>query len=155
RDPADARMSWMSRNAQTIEAFAAILTACVALAALIAIPMQIRAAAKLQAEQSARDIYRGFIALSVEKPQLASPDYCALQQSEATQTSYAYYVEYMLYTAEQVIDMNADWVPIMVGYFDDHRELICAKQDLSGYEDVLGKLITSFQQDSCENIPTC
>lgn len=40
-------MNWLTRNVVPLEAFAALITACVAIAALVAIPLQIAASANV------------------------------------------------------------------------------------------------------------
>ena len=121
RHPADACMNWLNRNASAIEALGTITTALVALAVLIAIPWQIRASAALQAEQSARDIYREFVALSVNKPGFADPDYCAIKTDPLRLTAYSYYMEYLLYTAEQVTAVSDTWIPVMQSHLSQHH----------------------------------
>ena len=117
-------MNWLTRYAAPLEALAALITAGVALAALIAIPWQIRATGQLQAEQSARDIYREFVALSVQKPQFAEPEYCTLKDDSNGLTAYSYYLEYLFYTTEQVSDISDDWVPVMSNHLGKHAEFI-------------------------------
>lgn len=148
-------MNWLSRNAASVEAVAAIITALVAVAALIAIPLQIRANEKVQSEQSAREIYREFVALSVQKPELADPDTCALRNDPRKLTSYGFYVEYMLYTAEQVVEIDASWAPVMAEYFEAHEDFICSKTDLSAYSSNLARLMDAFQNAGCTAPVSC
>ncbi len=148
-------MNWLTRHAAPLEALAALITALVAVAALIAVPLQIRANEKVQAEQSAREIYREFVALSVQKPELADPDICALRSDAKQQTSYAFYVEYMLYTAEQVVELDPSWGQTMAEYFAPHGAAICEKSDLSAYSDNLARLISAFQTTGCPAPVTC
>ncbi|MGC1495214.1 MAG: hypothetical protein WA790_05345 [Sulfitobacter sp.] len=147
-------MNWLTRHAAPLEALAALITACVAIAALVAIPWQIRATATLQAEQSARDIYREFVALSVQKPQFAEPDYCALKGDAEQVTAYRYYVEYLLYTAEQVVEITDEWVPVMAGHLDQHTDFICDNTDWHGDTDRVKDLIT-IQRAQCTTAPVC
>mgnify|MGYP005995648631 CR=1 FL=1 len=147
-------MKWLDRNASAIGAAGAILTSLVALVALIAIPMQIRATAVLQADQSARDIYREFVALSVSNPQFAAPDYCALIKDEQRATAYSYYVEYMLYTAEQVTTADEAWLPVMQSHFDQHQAFFCANREWHGDAAPVAVLIAA-QRDRCEAAPSC
>jgi hypothetical protein len=62
---------------------------------LIGIKVQIDANARQQQEQSARDIYREFLNLSISKPEFADPDYCAIK-GRSNAGAYENYVEYML-----------------------------------------------------------
>lgn len=66
-------MSWLSRNAPSIEAMAAVVTALVAAAALVGVTVQLDEADRLQKEQSAREAYRAHLALAATLPQFALP----------------------------------------------------------------------------------
>lgn len=57
--------NWFSKNAQ---AFAALFSAL----AILGVLYQVAAGERAQREQSARDIYREFIALTINKPELAT-----------------------------------------------------------------------------------
>jgi hypothetical protein len=72
------------------------------IAILVAFPFQISVPAALQAEQSARDIYGEFVALSISKPDFAVPDYCSLKTDPDTSTANSHYIKFLPYTAEQV-----------------------------------------------------
>ena len=99
--------NWLTRNAEPLEAVGAIATAFAALTALVVIPYQVAQADRIQRDQTAREIYREFLSLTVQKPELANADYCAMKDPKE-QTAYAAYVEYLLYTSEQMIDTSPD-----------------------------------------------
>ena len=147
-------MNWLHRNAPAIEAAAAGVTALVALAALIAIPWQIRATAELQAEQSARDIYREYVALSVNKPQFAAPDYCGLRSRHEDWTAYQYYIEYLLYTAEQVTSVSHEWAPVVAGHLETHQEFFCAEPEWNADTPLVSALIAQ-QRTQCGPVTIC
>lgn len=102
-----------------MEAIGAIATAFAALTALVVIPYQVAQADRIQRDLTAREIYREFPSLTMQKPELANADYCALKDPK-DQTAYAAYVEYLLYTSEQMIDTSDDWCALMAGYLRDH-----------------------------------
>ena len=54
-------MSWWSRNAASVEAIAATVTACVAVAALVGVKRQLDTVEQQQQARSARDAYRAFV----------------------------------------------------------------------------------------------
>ena len=118
--------AWLTRNAETLEAVGAIATAFAAVTALIVIPYQVAQADRIQRDQTAREIYREFLNLTVQKPELASADYCALTDTNQI-TAYAAFVEYMLYTAEQMIDTSPDWRAPMASYLGDHMAYLCSE----------------------------
>lgn len=117
---------WLIRNAQPLEAVGAIATAFAALTALIVIPYQVAQADRIQRDQTAREIYREFLNLTVQKPELADADFCAMTDPVQT-TAYAAYVEYLLYTTEQMIDTSPDWRSPMASYLDDHMPYLCSR----------------------------
>jgi hypothetical protein len=118
--------SWLSRNAEPLEAAGAIATAFAALTALVVIPYQVAQADRIQRDQTAREIYREFLNLTVQKPELANADYCALKGTNQT-TAYQAYVEYLLYTSEQMIDTSPDWRGPMASYLEDHMAYLCSE----------------------------
>lgn len=117
---------WLIRNAQPLEAVGAIATAFAALTALIVIPYQVAQADRIQRDQTAREIYREFLNLTVQKPELADADFCAMTDPVQT-AAYAAYVEYLLYTTEQMIDTSPDWRSPMASYLDDHMPYLCSR----------------------------
>ena len=88
------------------------------------IPYQVAQADRIQRDQTAREIYREFLNLTVQKPELATADYCALKDTNQT-AAYSAYVEYMLYTAEQMVATSPDWQKTMLGYLTAHAGYLC------------------------------
>jgi hypothetical protein len=118
--------NWLTRNAEPLEAVGALATAFAALTALVVIPYQVAQADRIQRDQTAREIYREFLNLTVQKPELANADYCAIKDANQT-TAYAAYVEYLIYTAEQMIDTSPDWRAPMASYLGDHMPYLCSQ----------------------------
>ena len=106
---------WLTRNSEALGAVGAIATAFAALTALVVIPYQIGQADLIQRDQTGREIYREFLNLTVQKPELANADYCAIRD-ETQRTAYSAYVEYMVYTAEQMVGISDDWRKPMAAY---------------------------------------
>ena len=116
---------WLTRNAEPLGAFGALATAFAALTALVVIPYQVGQADRIQRDQTAREIYREFLNLTVQKPELANADYCTLKD-ETHRTAYSAYVEYLLYTAEQMIDTSDEWQKPMENYLAEHKSYLCS-----------------------------
>jgi hypothetical protein len=116
--------TWLTRNADPLQAVGAIATAFAALTALVVIPYQVAQADRIQRDQTAREIYREFLNLTVQKPELANADYCGLKDTHQI-TAYAAYVDYLLYTSEQMIDTSPDWRAPMASYLGDHMAYLC------------------------------
>ena len=124
-------MRWLRENSEVIEALGTLLTAFVAAAALIGVKIQIDSSAKVAEAQSAREIYRDFLELSIANPDLADPGQCPAF-TPARSIAYTYYLEYMLYTAEQVTQMDAEWQSTFDNTFEEHLDALCASNDWSG-----------------------
>ena len=82
---------------RAIQSLTSIMTVILALGALVGVKIQVDAAKKMQIEQSARDIYREYLALSINQPQYAKPNYCEIIDSP-NEAIYENYVEYLIYT---------------------------------------------------------
>jgi hypothetical protein len=127
-----------------------------ALGALVFVPLQIAAADQTTREQSARDIYREFLNISIQRPELAAQDICALT-SGREQAAYEAYVEYLLYTAEQVLDLNpADWEATIAARLDVHRPYLCqfTPDDLAAMTAPVTAMIGQLRAH-CASIPPC
>jgi hypothetical protein len=147
-------MDFLNRNASAVQAISAILTVLLALAALIGVKLQIDASDRIQRAQSARDIYREYLALAVNKPEFSNPDYCKFINTPQ-QAAYENYVEYMLYTAEQTVAVDADWAGTFAHAFTAHRQYICSLDDLENYSESVAKLISHFQETQCKTVALC
>jgi len=147
-------MNWLNRHGEGLQAIGAILTAILALVALVGVKVQIDASARQQQAQSARDIYREFLNLSIQNPQYADPDYCRLTAPGA-KNGYADFVSYMLYTSEQVLEMDREWQPVVADLIETHGAAVCAIEDLEAYSLAVSSMITRHQADSCKAISPC
>jgi hypothetical protein len=145
---------WLKRHAVAIQALAALVTMAVAVAALVGVKVQLDASARLAREQSARDIYREYLNLSIAKPEFAQPDYCGLVGT-AQEPAYEAYVDYMLYTAEQAIEADAQWQPIFERNLANHRSYICAVEDWSDYRESIDSMVSRFRAHQCSAVPAC
>lgn len=141
-------MGWLDRHGKAVQAIIGVLTLIIALGALIGVKIQIDATARLQREQSARDIYREYLSLSIANPDFSDPDYCALAGSKR-EAAYASYVEYMLYTFEQALDDDSDWTPAFADSLSAHENQICAMTNWSGYGKNVMAEVTKFRARQC------
>ena len=147
-------LAFFNRNAGAVQAIAAILTVVLAAGALLGVKLQINAAEKSQKEQSARDIYREFLSLSISKPEFADPDYCTLSAT-AQAPAYENYVEYLLYTAEQTIAVDATWHDTFVATLKPHATYLCSLKDSNNYSENVQSLIGDFVKDNCAAVKQC
>ena len=145
--------NWLTRNAEALEAVGAIATPFAALSELVVIPLQFAQADRVQHDQTAREIYREFLNLTVQKPDLASADYCALKGTTQA-TAYAAYVEYLLYTAEQMIDTSPDWRGQMASYIGDHMAYLCTEGSWSAQSPDIKELVAVLEL-SCKPEHQC
>ena len=133
--------SWFSKHAQ---AFGALFSA----AALFGVLYQVYAADKAQQAQSARDIYREFVALTINKPELVTFEWSATAPDK-DRIAYEAYVEYLLYTSEQVIAVSPEWQQTMIGWFENHTAYLCTFTDLGAYTPEVQNLIMGIKAKSC------
>jgi hypothetical protein len=147
-------MNWLQRNSDALQAIAAIVTAAVAIVALIGIKFQVDASYRVQREQSAKEIYRELLNLSIANPDFAAPDYCALKQSPKF-PAYESFVDYVLYTAEQVIDMDLSWSATIEAHLEAHADYICSSETNGQYAPAVEALLNSFKAHSCKTVTAC
>jgi hypothetical protein len=145
--------AWLNRNAGAIEAVGAVVTGVAAIAALILIPLQIASADRIQRDQTAREIYREFLNLTVQKPELAEADYCAITE-DTQRIAYESYVEYLLYTAEQMIESDPDWRDPMASYIGQHMAYLCSNQDWDKQSDGVYAIVLELRT-ACQDVPSC
>lgn len=147
-------MNWFSRNAETIEAVAAVFTALVALGALIAVKYQLDAADLQQRAQSAREAYRGHLALAVATPQFAKPaDACALSSGREA-GSYTAFVDHLLYSAEQMLSVEPGWEATFNEALSPHASYFCSDV-ATDYTPELNRLLQQFRGRQCSQVKAC
>ncbi len=117
---------WLGANHQSIQALAAILAGILAIGTVVGVKWQIDATARLQKEQSARDIYREYLNISMARPEFAQPDYCKIAGSPQY-PAYESYMAYMLYTAEQVFALGEGWRQVMQSDLEPHAAYLCSR----------------------------
>lgn len=145
---------WIRNNAEGVEALAAVATAVLALVAVIGVKWQIDASDRIQREQAAREIYREFLSLSVQQSKVAAASYCALS-AKPDRAAYEHYIEYMLYTAEQVIEADPDWRKAMLDTMSPHEAYFCSRDEWTTYSAEVQALISQTRKSSCEQVVTC
>jgi hypothetical protein len=147
-------IKWLDSHTGAIQALAAILTVLIAIGALIGVKVQLDTSERLQREQSARDTYREFLNLSINKPEFGQPNYCAIEDVKEV-AAYENYVEYMLYTAEQAIGANPDWEGVFLQTMAPHADYLCSIKDWAGYSDQVQALAGKFQAQQCRAVKPC
>ena len=147
--------AWLKRNADAVEAGSAALTAVVAVAALVGVVWQVRAASDIQAQQSARDAYRNHLALAVTVPELAEPkDACALMKGDKA-PAYDAYVSHLLYAAEQMLAQSPDWEAQFLHDLEPHRAYLCAYHAEFQTDGALEAMLARFVAEECPATPSC
>ena len=146
----------LGSNAPAIQALGAILTVALTVAALFWIKAQIDASAQLQREQSARDIYREFLNLSISKPELSDPDYCKIKEGPHYE-SYLNYIEYLLYTSEQMLAASKTWESALEARLEDHKQHFCLADNYwTDYTQDVQMMVSRFRANQCKTpMPAC
>jgi hypothetical protein len=139
---------WFDKHASAIQAVASLVMAMIALAAVVGVKVQIDAAARMQQEQSARDIYREFLNLSISKPEFADPDYCAIKGGPQ-EVAYRNYVDYLLYAAEQILSVTPEWKGALSEHLEVHGQYLCSTRDWSGYPDSVRAMVVQLKGGIC------
>lgn len=146
----------LNDNAPAIQALGVILTTVLTVAALFGIKAQIDASAQLQREQSARDIYREFLNLSISKPELSDPDHCKIKEGPQYE-SYLNYIEYLLYTSEQMLAASKAWESALEARLEDHKQHFCQADNYwTDYTQDVQIMVTRFRASQCKTlVPAC
>lgn len=148
-------MSWFNRNAAGIEAGAALVTALVAVLALVGVKLQIDASQLQAQEQGARDLYREHLALSMQYPQYADPGTCPAF-SENEDLGYAAYVTHLIYTAEETIAADPSWWPVMSQALELHAPFFCEYLGAeTGLTDPVRRMLGKIAVQACAEMPAC
>lgn len=148
-------LNWFDKHGSAIQGIGTIATAFIAMAALVGVKLQIDAGAKSQQEQSARDIYREFLNLSISKPEFAEPNYCAIKASPQY-SAYLNYVEYLLYTSEQMLAVSPGWEPALAEHLAAHEQYICGAKNWSDYPENVRAMVERFRIKACKvPMPPC
>lgn len=145
-------LRFFKAHGEAISKISEVVTGLAALAAVIYVPMQLAEADRLQQTQTAREIYREFLNLTVQKPELATADYCAMTAPK-DRAAYEAYVSYLLYTAEQVLEAEPGWEPTMESWLSDHLPLICTMEG-GFFVPALDVLVTRVRTN-CPRIAPC
>ncbi|WP_416915208.1 MAG: hypothetical protein ACMUJJ_14200 [Roseicyclus sp.] len=148
-------MAWFKRHAEAIGAIGTILMALSAFAAAILVPLQIAASDRTSREQAAREIYREFLNITIQRPELAASQSCPATDP-LRQRAYQAYVDYLLYTAEQVLDLSPeDWRDTVAAQLAPHRAYLCGFDtgDMVAMTVQVADLVAALQTD-CEMVTT-
>jgi len=114
----------------------------VAVGALMMAYKQIEASREIQREASARDAYKEYLKLAIEKPKLAIGSWAveAKQgndaEAEVWDPSYPWFVSYTLFSAEQIFLMSVDddaWHPTLKDQLCYHQTYL-RSPDFQGFE---------------------
>ena len=148
-------MGWFKRNAESIEAAAALITAMVAILALVGVKWQIDAARQQTMEQGARDLYREHLALSLQNPHFSDPGTCPAFTDDE-ETAYHAYVTHLIYTAEETIAADPSWWPVMAEALTPHTALICDTlgNDIS-LTDPVSRMLNKRAVSACADLAKC
>ena len=132
------------------------MTAVVTLVALIGVVWQVAASRDLAALQSARDAYRGHLALAVTVPDLAAPESaCALMRDAKKAPAYDAFVSHLLYAAEQMLEQQPDWEALFRRELEPHLVYLCTYQAEFLTEGPLDALLTRMVREECAEVPPC
>ncbi len=148
-------MKWFSRNANSIDAVAAMITALVAIAALVGIKYQLDAADLQQRTQSARDAYRSHLALASTSPTFANPTAACQLISGNKAGAYSAFVDHLLYSAEQMLEVEPGWEATFVEALQPHSHYMCSDFAPFGSTPEMKRLLGDFKGAQCAKVTAC
>lgn len=146
-------MNWFNRNAAALEAGAACVTAIVALAALIGVKVQLDEGDRLARAATARDAYRGHLALAVANPAFAQPDLCTLDETSVV--AYQSFVDHLLYSAELMLETEEGWATVFSEQLAPHAAYLCMADAPRGDTTAVISLLANFKASHCEGVTLC
>lgn len=150
-------MNWLKRNTEAIEAGAAVVTALVAVLALIGVKLQIDASQVQSQEQGARDLFREHLALSMQYPQFSEPAPCP-EFSEVEEAAYANYVTHLVYTAEETSAADPSWWPVMSEALNLHAPFLCNNPEFAKNTTTpVARMLNKIAVTACtpDRVPEC
>jgi hypothetical protein len=149
-------LSFLHRNADAVRAFGSLVSAAAAVAACIFVPWQIASNERSNRETAAREIYREFLNISIQRPELASQNLCAFTDP-INRSAYESYVDYLLYSAEQVIALDkTDWEATVLLDLSPHLAYLCTfdAADLNDLTPEVVSLVNGLRS-GCAKVPAC
>ena len=148
-------MNWLARNSTSVQALSAILTAILALGALIGLKIQLDEADRIQSLQSAREAYRSHLTLAISNPEFAEPeDTCALLATQKA-ASYTAFVDHLLYSAEQMLDAEDNWEQTFKEELMPHVQYLCQENPALELTLKANKLVNTIIAEQCSKVASC
>ena len=147
-------MRWFDKKAHVIEAVAALVTAFVAVAALIGVKVQLDATEDIQLSTTARDTYRSHLVLAIEHPEFAQPAACEVLESDNA-VGYRSFVNHLLYSAELMLQVDDGWDPVFLSELAPHADYICSPSGPIGDTKQVADLLTQFRGLVCKDVTPC
>jgi len=142
---------------------AQIASAVIAVAALLGIYLQVHWSQKLSRESMAREIYRAYLQLAVEHPELAYPANfrAGADMTQEQKARYGWFVSYLLYTCEQILENfpdDAQWRHACLEQIGYHKAYLCSSvvntAEINDYDETVRELIRqvvpSGSADACK-----
>lgn len=133
-----------------------IATALIAVLALIIAVWQIQASAKIEREASARDAFKEYLKIAIDKPELADARLTAIDKNDQSRSSYVWFVTYFLYSAEQIFDSYPDDPHWQAGLAEEicyHQLYLAGEEFQSTLRQQHGAEFAAFITESLQNCP--
>ena len=123
-------------NSERLSHLATILTALVAVGALVVAIFQIQAANRTQREATAQETYREYLKLAIEQPALA--DGITLKDPKPEEEAkYGWFISYFLHSAEHIYSLfphDVEWGKALASQVCIHRTYLSAAEFQSKYK---------------------
>lgn len=142
-------MKWLARNSGAIQATAGVVTALVAVLALIGVKLQLDTADRVQRAQSARDAYRAHLALAITHPGYAEPADSCKATVAPNAAGYVAFVDHLLYAAEQMVEADDNWEETFFDQLSPHSGYLCSDLAPRLPAGSLKALVDRFREHQC------
>ena len=149
----------MQKSSGILERFghiSAIATALIAIFALVIAVWQIQASAKVEREASAREAFKDYLKIAIDKPELADAQQGAIDKNAKSRSSYNWFVTYFLYSAEQIFDSYPNdpyWQAGLAEEICYHQTYLSSAEFQQSLPQQHGGKFAAFIMDSLQNCP--
>jgi hypothetical protein len=146
---------------QKIGTVAQIVSAAAAFFGLLAISLQVDTIRKNARQASARQIYLAYMDIASRNPQFDEPDYAAIQTQRDSRVKYKWFVLYLLWACDEILDVLYEdpWINGCKYDMKKHYAFLCRDfyaDEMEQYHPKMQKFIRRAITDAPkEKFPEC
>jgi len=129
-------MNWIFENAEKLGGIATVVATLVAISATLVAIWALRTARSSQSEATAKDIYRDYLKLAFDHPEIASDfDKDELLHNKEKYEKYQWFVAFLLTSCDEIVRISPDdtWRRAILKDLEPHVWYL--NSDFKNYED--------------------